>query len=195
MTSKSAIESAGVRCEAVSMDFAAEPERSGELVDRCIEVFDRIDVLVNNAAVAPLRPFAEITDKEFEEAINVNHRAVFYLTRAAWSVFLKQREGAIFNVSSLAAVDPFPGFSIYGASKAWIDLITHALGSEGRDHNIRVYSIRPGAVETPLLRRLFPDFPVDQAVSPYAVAHKIWEVFQQKSLEESGQAWEVSNQQ
>ena len=83
---------------------------------------------------------------------------------------VKQRGGTIINISSMSAVDPFVGFSTYGASKAWLDLLTHSLAQEGKDLNIRVCSIRPGAVDTPLLRGLFPDFPPEQCVTPEAVA-------------------------
>ncbi len=191
---QTSIQSHGGRCETVAMDLAAEADQAGRLVEQTMDAFGRLDVLVNNAAVAPLAPFADLTAEQIETTINLNHRAVLYLTQAAWPIFLQQQNGIVVNISSLAAVDPFPGFSIYGASKAWIDLLTHALAAEGREHQIRVYSIRPGAVETPLLRRLFPDFPADQAVSPQQVAEKVWKVCDQFSLDQSGQAFEVSNQ-
>ena len=135
-----------------------------------LEHFGRIDVLVNNAGVAPLSPFGAITESSFETLINVNVRSSFYLTQLAWNIMVKQRGGTIINISSMSAVDPFVGFSTYGASKAWLDLLTHSLAQEGKDLNIRVCSIRPGAVDTPLLRGLFPDFPPEQCVTPEAVA-------------------------
>ena len=107
---------------------------------------------------------------------------------------LGQGGGVIVNVSSLAAVDPFPGFSLYGASKAWMDLLTVALATEGSEKGIRVCSIRPGAVETPMLRSLFPDFPTEQCVSPEAVAERIWGCVSDPQNYESGKAYEVTNQ-
>jgi NAD(P)-dependent dehydrogenase (short-subunit alcohol dehydrogenase family) len=191
---KQQIEEFEVHCECVSIDLSADPARAGELADRAMGKFGRIDVLVNNAAFAALAPFDELSAEQFETTINVNHRAIFYLTQKVWPQMVAQGEGVIVNVSSLAAVDPFPGFSIYGAGKAWVDLLTHALADEGREHGVRVYSIRPGAVETPMLRGLFPDFPADQAVSADDVAAMIWYVSADESLKNSGQAFEVSNQ-
>jgi NAD(P)-dependent dehydrogenase (short-subunit alcohol dehydrogenase family) len=142
-----------------------------------LDRFAQVDVLVNNAALAPLAEFDAISPESFEATTNVNIRSVFYLSQSIWKS-MKQRPAqlskTIVNISSLAAVDPFPGFSLYGASKAWVDLLTEALATEGEGQGIRVCSVRPGAVETPLLRGLFPDFPPEQCVSPDTVAETVW---------------------
>ena len=77
-----------------------------------------------------------------------------------------QSGGTIVNISSLAAVDPFPGFSLYGASKAWVELFTRATADEGRGIGIRAFAVRLGAVDTPLLRGLFPEFPARKRAVP-----------------------------
>ena len=171
-----------------------DPPRAREFGQAAIDAFGRIDVLVNNAGNAPLAPFAEIDTATFESVLDVNLRSVFHLTQVAWTQMLKQGGGVIVNISSLAAVDPFPGFSVYGASKAWLDLLTVALAAEGQEHGIRVCSIRPGAVETPMLRSLFPDFPAQQCVSPEDVAARIWGCVSEPENYESGKAYEVTNQ-
>ena len=107
---------------------------------------------------------------------------------------IKSGGGTIVNISSLSAVDPFPGFSLYGASKAWMDLMTLALAAEGEEHKVRVCSIRPGAVETPLLRGLFPDFPADQCVSPQQVAKMVLGCVQEPQKYPSGKFFPVTNQ-
>ncbi len=172
----------------------AKPAEAVSVVDRTIEKFQRIDILVNNAAVAPLSPFDEVSSETFENAIDVNVRSIFYLTQTVWRQMKRQGRGIIINISSLAAVDPFPGFSVYGSTKAWLDLMTVALAAEGKDSEIRVYSIRPGAVETPLLRRLFPDFPADQCVSPDDVARLASELVLHPEQFQSGKAYNVTNQ-
>ncbi len=78
--------------------------------------------------------------------------------------------GAIINISSISAFDPFPGFAAYGAAKAFVNTYTKALASEGRSVNIRVHGIAPGAVDTQMLRGSFPDFPSDKMLSPDDVA-------------------------
>lgn len=171
-----------------------EPGTAATFVGAVQSKFGRIDILVNNAGYAPLAPFEEIEFETFDQVCNINIRSVFGATQSAWKKMLKQGRGVVINISSLAAVDPFPGFSIYGASKAWIDLFTVALAAEGAEKGIRVVSIRPGAVETPMLRGLFPDFPADQCVSPADVAEKIWGCVNEPDKFVSGQAYEVTNQ-
>ncbi len=178
-------------------------EQAKNLGQQVLDHFGRIDVLVNNAAVAPLAAMEDIGSETFEASIKVNIESVFYLTQLVWR-HMKQRaaepaptdqgRGVIVNISSLAAVDPFPGFSLYGASKAWLDLMTQALAAEGKELGIRVCSIRPGAVETPLLRGLFPDFPADQCVAPEQVAELIWGCVSQPERFPSGSAIPVTNQ-
>lgn len=177
-----------VMCEPVTFDLDQGAERAGEIANFALENFGRIDVLVNNAGVAPLASFEDFSVEEFERSINVNIRSVFYLTQRVWRTMSEKNSGTIVNVSSMAAVDPFPGFSAYGASKAWVDLMTRALADEGKDKSLRVFSVRPGAVETPLLRSLFPDFPAEQAVGPNEIAEVVWRLCQPDMQYCSGQS-------
>ena len=160
-----------------SIDLA-DVEQTKSFATTILEEFGQVDVLVNNAAIAPNAEIENMSDESFESTTDVNIRSVFYLTREVWKAMKSGLKGAasptVVNVSSLAAVDPFPGFSVYGASKAWIELFSQSLAAEGESHGIRVCSVRPGAVETPLLRGLFPDYPAEQCVSPEAVAEVIW---------------------
>ena len=178
---------AEAQCEILSLDMA-EADRAGDVVDFAVERFGRADVVVSNAAVAPMKPFVQIDAEEFENAININIRSVYYLFRAAWKQMTKQDSGTLIFISSLAAVDPFPGFSIYGSSKAWGDLLVHSLAGEGKSNNIRVFSVRPGVVETPLLRSLFPEFPADEALDPVHVAQLIEALCDDRFQYTSGQA-------
>jgi NAD(P)-dependent dehydrogenase (short-subunit alcohol dehydrogenase family) len=178
-------------------------EIAADLCDRTVprkiatefaKVFGRIDVLVNNAGYASNMPFPQITEAEYDRTMESNARSVFFLTQAVWPMMVSQHQGVIVNISSLAAVSPFPGFAVYGSSKAWLDLFTIAIANEGKASGIRAYSIRPGAVETPMLRGLFPDFPSDQTVSPEAVADVVWAVTQDEFRFSSGQAIAVTRQ-
>ena len=170
------------------------PQSMAAFAESANDFLGHVDVLVNNAALAPLEKFESVTAEQFESLVNVNVRSNFYLTQAIWRRMINGAGGTIVNISSLAAIDPFPGFSLYGASKAWLDLMTLALATEGKEHKIRVCSIRPGAVETPLLRGLFPDFPADQCVSPEQVAQMAWGCVEDPQKYPSGQCFPVTNQ-
>ena len=172
----------------------AEVSAPKQLHQFCVENLGRIDVLVNNAANAPLGAFDEISEDVLDQTIAINIRSVFRLSQFVWRTMKEQDGGTIVNISSLAAVDPFPGFSLYGSSKAWIDLLTVALASEGAEFGIRVCSVRPGAVETSMLRGLFPDFPAEQCVSPEDVADRVWRCVDQPADHPSGDHFAVTNQ-
>ncbi len=177
----------GTESLAITADLN-QPQTCTPLVEQVERHWGRLDVLVNNAAVAPLANVDETSDDVFEQAVNVNIRSVFYLTRRVWTIMKRQQHGTIVNMSSLAAVDPFPGFSTYGASKAWIDLFTVALGNEGRALGIKAFSIRAGAIETPMLRCLFPEFPIEQAIQPQRVADVICALIECEFEPASGQS-------
>jgi 3-oxoacyl-[acyl-carrier protein] reductase len=180
------IGAAGAECAAVTADVG-EPEQACQIVTAAVERFGRIDVLVNNAGRAPLAKIDEIAADEFDSVTAVNIAAVFHTTRTAWPHMQKQGGGVIVNVSSLASVDPFPGFATYGASKAWVNLFTHAAAAEGRPFNIRVFAVAPGAVETQMMRSTFPDFPADQTLDPDHVAAVIESVCDERMAHASGQ--------
>lgn len=167
-------------------------ETRKQLLQQTVAKFGRIDVLVNNAGAAPLGEIESIDDETFENVIDTNIRAIFSLTKMAWPIMKGQGGGSVVNISSLAAVDPFTGFSIYGASKAWLETFTKAMAAEGDEHMIRVCCVRPGAVETDLLRGLFPDFPADQCVSPEDIAKKVWDCVTNVEQHPSGEAFTVS---
>jgi NAD(P)-dependent dehydrogenase (short-subunit alcohol dehydrogenase family) len=133
----------------------------------------RIDVLVNSAGVAVRAPVAELSDEALDRLLRANVVATFGTCRAVIPIMRNAGRGCIVNVSSQAAIDPFPGFAVYGACKAWVDRFTNSLAAEVRRDGISVFSVQPGAVETPMLRGLFPDFPNDQALQPDDVAELI----------------------
>jgi NAD(P)-dependent dehydrogenase (short-subunit alcohol dehydrogenase family) len=180
------IEQGGGRCHVQAADlFCAED--IGVLVDSTIQRFGRIDVLVNNAGVAPRNLIEEMDEAVFNAIVAVNVTAVYRTCRAVWPIMRRQGGGAIINMSSVASVDPFPGFAAYGAAKAWINAWTKALAEEGRQAGIRVFAAAPGAVETRMLRDTFPEFPADQTLQPAEVADVVFALAQPEWRHASGQ--------
>ncbi len=165
-----------------------KPNAIARLIDFAVAEFQRIDVLVNNAAFVPKAPLSDLSEEDFQATVEVNLKPVFIGSQAAFRYFQLQGGGTIINMSSMAAVDPFPGFSLYGGCKAWIETFTQAIAAEGRDHGIFCAAIRAGAVETPLLRKVLPDFPNEKAISPMAVADLIFATVNQRDFSISGKA-------
>ncbi len=169
-----------------------DPDQVDDFVSQTREQLHRIDIVVNNAGVVPFGMITELTHADLQHSMDINIGGTFSTTKAAWPIMKEQGGGIFANISSLAVVDPFVGNGTYGASKAWIEAFTNTIAQEGADDNIRAFTIRPGAVETPMLRRLFPDFPADQAVSPDAVARQIHELTGPEYLNRSGEILTVS---
>lgn len=179
------IERSGGKWLPIAADLA-ETDAAGACVAEALRAFGRIDLVVNNAGVAPLAKVTDMSDAQFEECVALNCRSVFRMTRAAWAALAASR-GTIVNVSSLASIDPFPGFAVYGACKAWVNTFTKACADEGRAAGIRVLAVAPGAVETGLLRQHFPAFPKEQTLAPDDVAAVIEAVAGEPFQHASGQ--------
>lgn len=114
--------------------------------------FGRLDVHVNNAGVLLTAPFDALTDEQMERHIRVNTLGMMYGTRAAARIMKTQPEGGhILNVASLAGIVIVPGAAAYAASKWGIRGYTLTVAAELRNTKVRVTSICPEAVETPLL--------------------------------------------
>lgn len=174
---KRAIEAAGGLCHVHPADITAAADVSN-LMDATVQKFGRIDVLVNCAGVAPLVSIEELDPSIFDSVSSVNIRAVYLTCRAVWPIMKRQEEGTIVNISSMSAVDPFPGFEAYGAAKAWVNAWTNALAKEGRKLGIRTFAVAPGAVDTAMLRGIFPDYPPSQTLTPAEVAETVLAVTQ-----------------
>jgi NAD(P)-dependent dehydrogenase (short-subunit alcohol dehydrogenase family) len=144
-------------------------------VEATIERFGRIDVLINAAGVAPILTLEETTIEQWHEVIDANLSATFYACRAVWPHMKRQRGGAIVNMSSASARDPFAGFTAYGAAKAGVNLLGLSLAREGQPHNIRVHTVAPSAVETEMFRKIASkeQYPTEKTLSPEDVARTV----------------------
>jgi 3-oxoacyl-[acyl-carrier protein] reductase len=153
----------------------AKPQASIEAAKKCLEKFGRIDAVVHCAGVAPVLKIDQTSDEQWRQIIDTNLSAAFYLARAAWPTFVKQKAGVVVNISSTASRSPFPGFSAYGAAKAGINLFGLALAQEGFPLGIRVHSISPGATETKMFREIFTEekYPAAKVMDPAEVARVV----------------------
>jgi hypothetical protein len=152
-----------------------DPAQVGRLVETALARYGRIDAVVNNAGLAPVRPIAEMSVAEWRDVIETNLSAAFYLTRAAWPAFERQRGGVVVNISSAAARDPFPGFAAYGAAKAGLNLFGLSAAREGEAIGVRVHTIAPSAVETGMFRKLMTpeQYPAEKTLDPADLARMI----------------------
>ncbi len=166
----------------------ADPQAAKKAVNATHAQLGALGALANVAGYAPMGSLQRVSDADVRQCLGVNLEAVIWTTRAAWPHFLAQGGGTIVNVSSMASVDPFPGFNVYAAAKAGVNLFTQATGKEGEAHGIRAYAAAPGCVETPMLRSLFNTETVkpEQCLSPQAVAQVLRDCITGQQPEKNG---------
>lgn len=119
------------------------------LVNRTLERFGTIDVLVNNAGYGVFAPITELTSEEFDDLIRVNLRGVFLCTKYVLPHFYEQGSGSVVTISSLAGKSGFSNGAAYCASKFGVMGLMESVFHEARSHNVRVITITPGSVDTP----------------------------------------------
>jgi 3-oxoacyl-[acyl-carrier protein] reductase len=125
-----------------------------DFVKATTERFGRIDVLINNAAIAAEGVLPTMRHEAIAAAVEVNLTAALVLAQAASRVMLRQGSGAIINISSVNAIRGHSGVAVYSATKAALDGLTRSLARELGPRNIRVNSVAPGYFESDMVKDL-----------------------------------------
>ena len=190
----------GLRVSAARCDVG---ERAS--VEECIRNVEaahgRVDVLVNNAAIAGrAAPLEEVTDREWDDMMRVDLRSVFLGCQAVIGGMKARRYGRIINVASIAGKEGNPNMVPYSTAKAGVIGFTKALAKEVAAHGIYVNAIAPAVIETPILQQLTPEqvqymvqrIPLGRVGQPHEVAALIaWLASDQASFT-TGQCIDIS---
>ncbi len=152
-----AIRSGGGRALAIGGDLTQGPDAEW-LLAKTVAAFGRIDVLINNAGIYPVRELLEMSGAEWDSVMDASARSTFLCTQAAARRMIAQGDGgAIVNVASIEGANPAPGHSHYGAAKAAVIAHTRAAAQELAPHRIRVNAVAPGLVWREGIERAWPD--------------------------------------
>ncbi|MGB2897975.1 MAG: glucose 1-dehydrogenase [Candidatus Acidiferrum sp.] len=111
--------------------------------------FGRLDLLVNNAGVAPENLAENYTEADFDLTLAVNLKGTFFASQAAGRIMIRQKSGRIINLSSQAGFAALPGESVYCMTKAAISHLTKCLAIEWGKHNVTVNAVAPTFISTP----------------------------------------------
>jgi len=125
-----------------------------KLVEDVAEQYGHIDVLVNNAGITRDGLVLRMSDADFEDVIRINLTSAFYGSRAVAKYMVRQRGGAIVNISSFAGVAGNPGQANYSASKAGMLGLTKTLAKELAVKNVRCNAVAPGFIKTDMTDKL-----------------------------------------
>jgi 3-oxoacyl-[acyl-carrier protein] reductase len=133
---------------------ATSLEDAQATVDEAIEKLGGVDILVNNAGITRDNLLLRMTEKDFDDVINVNLKSVFNYTKAVIKPMIKQRYGRIVNIASVVALIGNPGQSNYVASKAGVIGFTKSMARELASRGITVNAIAPGFIQTNMTEKL-----------------------------------------
>jgi len=148
------VEKAGRRALLVQTDVR-KLDQIQRMVDRTMEAFGHIDILVSNAGVQKFTPFVEITEEEFDWVVDTNLKGEFFCgQRVAREMIKAGKGGVIINIGSVQSEVGVSGLSHYGSTKGGIRIMTKVMALELVQYGIRVVGIGPGAIMTGMVKTL-----------------------------------------
>ena len=127
---------------------AREEDTARQTVERAVKTFGRIDILINNAGVGNYKNLVDTSAEDYDQMMDANMRSTFLFSRHVVPVMIKQREGLVLMISSMAGVYGFAGEAVYCSTKFAQVGFAQGLDKELRQHGIKVGTINPGGVKT-----------------------------------------------
>lgn len=147
------VEAQGGEALAFKCDVTKKQEID-EMVKQVADKWGKIDILVNNAGVFSIKPFAEMTEEDWDFVLDINLKGYFLMAKAVVPYMIENKGGSIINIASIASGQVGIGVANavhYVASKGGIAGFTEALAAELAIHNIRVNAVSPGLIDTPMI--------------------------------------------
>ncbi len=147
-TTVAEIRAAGGRADFISSELR-DASSAREVARRAVELGNgHVDILINNAGVFPFGPTHETTEEAFESVYSLNVKVPYFLVAELAPLMAERGKGAIVNVSTMVADYGVSGMSLYGSSKAAVNLLTKAWAAEYGPRGVRVNAVSPGPTRT-----------------------------------------------
>jgi NADP-dependent 3-hydroxy acid dehydrogenase YdfG len=144
-----AAQAVGVEAKAYQLDLAQVDIVQAQIT-AIANQFGPIDLLVNNAGMGYTNPLSQTSLTDWQQVINLNLTSVFQCIQGILPQMRERRQGTIINIASIAAHQAFPEWGAYSVSKAGLIALSKTLAVEERANGIRIMTISPGAVNTPI---------------------------------------------
>jgi NAD(P)-dependent dehydrogenase (short-subunit alcohol dehydrogenase family) len=159
---------------AIALPLDVTDDRQSEaIIQKIIDQYGQIDVLINNAGIDVTLPVEELEIADFDRVLKVNLHAPFVLSKLVFPLMKQQSGGHIVNIASTAAKRTWANASAYHASKWGLLGLSHALHVEARPHKVKVTAVVAGGMQTPFILDRFPDVPLEKLQDPKHIATTI----------------------
>ena len=153
MQIKNELQNIGKQVDIFKADVSKREEVK-KMVKYCINKYNKIDVLINNAGISDVKMFQDITDEDWNLMLQTNLTSSFYTIQESLNSMINRKEGCIINISSIWGLSGAACEVHYSVSKAGLDAMTKSLAKELGPSNIRVNSIAPGIIDTDMNKHL-----------------------------------------
>ncbi|MGP4075486.1 3-hydroxybutyrate dehydrogenase [Halobacillus sp. K22] len=172
MEAAAEVTEAGYEAIGLTCDVTKETELQ-EAIDKTVEQYGRLDVLINNAGLQHVASIEEFPTEKFEFITKVMLVAPFMATKHVFPIMKKQGFGRIINMASINGLIGFAGKAAYNSSKHGVIGLTKVTALEGAEHGITVNAVCPGYVDTPLVRNQLEDLATNRGVSLEKVLEEV----------------------
>jgi len=168
------IDPSGVNIRALAGDIA-DPATAQALVDESVKAFGGVDILINNAGVFRPKPFLEVDAKEYDWFLDTILKGKFFMAQAAAKAMLQRGGGAIVQTGSLWAIQAIGATpsAAYSAANAGVHALTRNLAIELAASNIRVNTVAPAVVETPVYGTFMDESQVKEVLPTFNAFHPL----------------------
>ena len=154
-----------------------------DLVKKTIDIYGRIDILINNAAINPVHDSIEKMSSEvYDKILNVNLKAAFDLSNLCFPYLKKGKQGAIINIASVEGLKPSFGLGLYSITKAALIMLTQVQAKEWGKYGIRSNAICPGLIKTKFSSALWQNEKLKKQIEKHLPAGRVAEPIEMSGL-------------
>ncbi|SMB89154.1 NAD(P)-dependent dehydrogenase, short-chain alcohol dehydrogenase family [Pasteurella testudinis DSM 23072] len=180
------IDPQGANVRTVAGDIA-KPQTAKELVSMATESFGGVDILINNAGIFNPKPFLELSEAEYDKFVDIILKGKFFMAQEAAKAMQKRGGGAIVQTGSLWALQAIAATpsSAYSAANAGVHALTHNLAIELASSNIRINTVAPAVIETPIYGTFMSEEQVKDTLPTFNNFHPIGRNGQPKDVAEA----------
>lgn len=171
----------GVKVTCIEADLS-QTETYAMVVEKTVEAFGGLDVLVNCAGLSQAGSFTEVSPEQWDKIFAVNAKAPFFISKEALPYLKKSEKPFVINIASVVGFKGYPNQSVYASSKHALTGFTKVFAKEVQPFGIRVHLISPGGVATEMVKQMRPDIKPDELIQPEEISEIVRFILSRKGM-------------